>query len=198
MLNINKTNFTYSKPLIPLDIMNVSCIIIHHIEAYTATPEEIHAWHIGFGWNGFGYNYYVRKDGTIYEGRGLNIGAQCSTMNSKSVGIALEGNYEVESVLPEAQMIALCDTINFVRKQIPNKISIEPHMKYYETACPGRFVYSALPRIRENSDAFIGIDKWVEEGLISTPHYWKKALWNNININSDYFRILAKNNAEKS
>lgn len=187
MINIVKTNFQYTQPLIPLDLNNVTTIIIHHAEAFEASPDNIHSWHLKNGWAGAGYNFYVRKDGTVYEMRGLNIGAQCAGMNSKSIGICCEGNWEIDSELPERMMISLIDCINYVRSLLPNAIMIEPHMKFYATSCPGRFLFNALPRVRLCADAFRTFEKSFAKGAISSPDYWKRCSWLNINPNSDYF-----------
>lgn len=193
ILEIIKTNFQYTKPLIPLDRINVTTIIIHHAEAFVAEPEDIHKWHIQKGYNGAGYNFYVRKDGTVYEMRGFNIGAQCEGMNSKSVGICCEGNWEIDSELPEKMMISLVDCINYVRKSIPNTLTIEPHMKFYPTACPGRFLYHALVDVRECVEAFGGLEKLTVAGMFGTIEYWKRITWLKINPNAEYFRAALVN-----
>jgi hypothetical protein len=196
-VNIIKTNFQYLKPLIPLDLTVVRTIIIHHAEAFIATPEDIHRWHIEegtdvnspmYGCSGFGYGFYVRKDGSAYEGRGFNIGAQCAGMNSKSIGICCEGNWEKDSELPESMMISLINTINYIRGKLPGAVAIEPHMKFYPTECPGRFLFNALPRVRECADAFSGIDKCATKKVYGDPAYWKRCAWLNLNPNSDYYR----------
>ena len=75
-------------------------IVLHHVGAVGSfTPEQIHAQHLAKGWRGIGYNYYVRKDGTIYHGREENA-AGGHTLNYKtvSIGICFEGNFEVEKM----------------------------------------------------------------------------------------------------
>ena len=96
-MNILETNLKFNEPLIPIKIDNLKYFVYHHIEAKTATPEQLHMWHLENGWNGAGYNYYIRKDGSIYRLRGLNIGAHCKGYNSEAIGIAFEGNFEVEA-----------------------------------------------------------------------------------------------------
>ena len=38
-------------------------IVLHHAAAKTASPEQVHAWHLQNGWAGIGYHLYIRKDG---------------------------------------------------------------------------------------------------------------------------------------
>ena len=43
-------------------------IILHHSASSNASVEAIHNYHMnGRGWKGIGYNFYVRKDGKIYQ-----------------------------------------------------------------------------------------------------------------------------------
>ena len=66
-------------------------IILHHAAAKNCTPEQIHEWHLqrdGGTWAGIGYNFFVRKNGEIHEGRPLECsGAHCTNYNSISVGV---------------------------------------------------------------------------------------------------------------
>ena len=67
-------------------------IALHHAEAVKCTPQDIHSWHVSNGWTGIGYHFFVRKDGTIYRGRPLDVvGAHVQGMNSCSIGICAEG-----------------------------------------------------------------------------------------------------------
>jgi hypothetical protein len=111
-------------------------IVLHHAEASSATIEQIHQWHLANGWSGVGYNYYVRKDGSIYRGRPRDaIGAHCQGHNSDSIGICAEGDYMRET-MPEAQkqsIIALCIELLSI---YPN-VKIVGHRDLYPTQCPG-------------------------------------------------------------
>jgi len=134
--------------LTPLDLTQVQHIVLHHIYATTATPEEIHQWHLEQGNDpdspmyrciGFGYNEYIRKDGTVYIGRGDNQGAQCYGLNQITYGIACEGNYEVEQTMPQAQLDSLIARIQFNKKRFGKFESVEPHYRFSETSCPGKY-----------------------------------------------------------
>lgn len=111
--------------------------IIHHPE-FNGSVEALNNMMISMGYTMMGYNYYVRKDGSIYEGRPHNaISANCYGYNSKSVGICFEGNFDVE-YMNETQFkagVALCI---FLKSAGIVKDVFGPHKKYYNTACPGR------------------------------------------------------------
>ena len=162
----------YKKPLVPLDLLKVFFLIIHHIDAKYATPEDIDGWHTDKGWNGAGYNEYIRKTGECIIMRGDNIGAQCLNMNSKSYGIALEGDYNVETTMPEAQMKKLVERLQYHQNRLPNKVEIVKHSKFVATSCPGQFFpfQMMLGLVEFSVDS--AIRKLTQAGIITSPDYW--------------------------
>lgn len=79
-------------------------IIIH----CTATPEgsprtveQIRAQHKAQGWSDIGYQYVVYLDGTVHEGRNVDIaGAHCVNHNAHSIGIVYVGGLENRPDVP--------------------------------------------------------------------------------------------------
>jgi N-acetylmuramoyl-L-alanine amidase len=128
----------YAKPLIPLNLDKVKYITLHHIEALSATPQDIHKWHLENGWSGAGYNEYIRKDGTVYILRGDYIGAHSHNNNSTSYGIACEGNYDKELTMPRLQLESLVARIQYNRPRFPNYEYTIPHREKNATQCPGQ------------------------------------------------------------
>jgi hypothetical protein len=181
-MNIIKLNFPYSqtKNWIPLDFNNVTKIIIHHIKAITATPEDINKWHlIDNSWNGgFGYNEYIRKDGTVYIGRGDNMGSHCQGHNSTSYGISCEGDYENEIMMPKEQKEALIERIKFNKSRFPKVIGVFPHSYFGSTSCPGK--YFPLAEILKKLETKKEVDKNYKNCVdlvcgqlkLNTPEYW--------------------------
>jgi N-acetyl-anhydromuramyl-L-alanine amidase AmpD len=138
-MNIIPSNLKWSGELTPLSPLSVENIIIHHIEATKASIFDIHQWHLSNGWLGCGYNEYIRKDGTVYIGRGDNQGAHCYGYNENSYGIACEGNYDVEKSMPIAQYQSLVERIKYHRSRFKNLKKIGGHREFLVTACPGRY-----------------------------------------------------------
>lgn len=68
-------------PLEPLNLSRVDAIALHHMAHPAADIYEVQRWHLNQGWRAFGYNYWVGFDGTIYEGRGLHMGAGVANQN---------------------------------------------------------------------------------------------------------------------
>lgn len=131
----------YKNALTPLVPANVAYIVIHHPAAVTATPEIIHQWHLDNGWSGAGYNEYIRKDGSIHIMRGDNVGAHCAdskrNYNNISYGICCEGNYDIETKMPQVQYDALLQRIRFNQAKYKNA-TIVPHRQLTSTTCPGK------------------------------------------------------------
>ena len=116
---------------------NTEMIIIHHCARKVWSPEDINNFHKEKGWDGIGYNFYIRKDGSIYNGRGEEaVGAQLKGYNDISIGICLEGNFEIEEP-EEGQIEALNNIIYYLICKYDIK-KIKEHKDYGETLCPGK------------------------------------------------------------
>ena len=112
-------------------------IVLHHAAAKTCSVRDVHEWHLAKGWNGIGYHFFVRKDGSIWAGRPINtIGAHAYGVNSQSVGICFEGNFETET-MPDEQKNAGLWLVNFMIGKYPTA-TIKKHSDFNDTACPGR------------------------------------------------------------
>lgn len=101
-----------------------TAIVLHHAEANGCTVKDIHSWHLGNGWCGIGYHFYVRKDGSVYQGRPINwIGAHAgasSGYNKKSVGICFECKYNsTDKKMPAAQLKAVQELRSYVKSKYP-------------------------------------------------------------------------------
>lgn len=195
IINItNKLNWT--KPLIPLDLNKVIYIVIHHPESTTATPEQIHEWHLANGWSGFGYNEYIKKDGTVYIGRGDNIGAQCLNYNSKSYGICCEGDYSKETFMPQVQFDVLVERIKYNKARFPNYVATKKHSELCDTACPGtNFPFNAVMEWVSRSELTVeqAIDKLHQKGIVSSPDYWLANAREGKICNGAYVNTLIRN-----
>ena len=73
-MEIKYVNLTFQDELVPLEKVNQ--LIIHHTAEDGWDVYKTHEFHQTVrGWSGIGYNYFIEKDGTVVEGRGLHIGA---------------------------------------------------------------------------------------------------------------------------
>jgi hypothetical protein len=141
-MNIIKPSYNWAKPLTTREATNY---IVLHQRAGWGTAESIHQLHIANGWSGIGYNFYVRQDGTIYEGRPVYAsGAHTENYNWESVGVCAEGYYSdppgynltPDKVMPEAQKKAIVELVAYLRALYPGA-QIVGHSTLNETDCPG-------------------------------------------------------------
>jgi hypothetical protein len=166
------TNFRYAKPLTPLNLSKVFFVILHHTEIAVAEPADIHQWHLGNGWDGFGYNEYIRKNGSTYIGRGDNIGAHCMGMNANAYGICFEGNYDTEN-MPKAQFDAGMERIKHNMLRFVNCTGVYRHGRFVATSCPGKnFPYSAL--VERSTD--LDWKRIIEKVSTDKSLEWEKAI----------------------
>lgn len=119
--------------------VHTDSIILHHAAAVTCTPGDIVRWHLDRGFNGAGYNWFAAKNGIIYQLRPIwAIGAHTIGWNSKSIGICAEGNYETEAFMPEIQVKAIAEIINYCNDYYKVKLNLFGHRQKWSTACPGK------------------------------------------------------------
>ena len=123
-------------------------IVLHHAEAVKCTAQDIHSWHRANGWTGIGYHFFVRKDGTIYRGRPINVvGAHGQGMNSSLIGICAEGDYHTkEKTMPQAQKKSIIELCQYLKKNYYPNAKIVGHREIGDSNCPGR--YYPLDEIR--------------------------------------------------
>lgn len=105
---------------------------------------DIDRWHRANGWACVGYHYVIRRDGTVEEGRDVEvIGAHVENHNSNSVGICLSGGVSEKDVnVPEnnftpAQFAALKALLLRLREKYPKAV-IQGHRDFpgVKKACP--------------------------------------------------------------
>lgn len=166
----------------PLDTRKVSHMIIHHTACKVANPYDINSWHLfDNGWDGgFGYNYYIRKDGTIYVGRGENIGAHAQGYNEISLGVCCEGDFNKE-LLPIEQYRSLIELLKHLKLKLPKFKSILGHRDINQTDCPGKNIIiesitKEVNEMAEITDINEALDVWIEEGFINSKEYWLKTI----------------------
>ena len=112
-------------------------IVLHH-RAGDGDAQSIHRQHVqSNGWTGIGYHFYVRKDGSVYRGRPIEVwGAHCVGYNDKSVAICFEGNFENEAMTAQ-QLKAGKEIVSYLKGLYPSA-ELKRHRDLESTACPGK------------------------------------------------------------
>ena len=116
---------------------NVNGIVLHHSGVTVPqTVETIHEYHKSKGWAGIGYHYYVRKDGSIYKGRPEEYaGAHCPGVNTSSIGICAEGDFNQEEMSAE-QENSIIELVAYVKEEHDIEY-VKGHREILATSCPG-------------------------------------------------------------
>lgn len=113
-----------------------SMIVIHHAAHSSAAVDDIHRWHIENGWSECGYHFFITKDGKVYRGRPENtVGSHCRGYNMSSLGICLQGNYDVEEI-SYVQILALIKLCHYLCEKYDID-TIKGHGELKSTNCPG-------------------------------------------------------------
>ena len=124
----------------------INYLVVH----CSATPEgkpfivkDIEQWHQARGFKGIGYNYVIYLDGTVHEGRDVNlIPAHIEGHNKDSIGICYIGGCDTSGKKPKdtrtpAQKTALIELLKALKKLYPNaKILGHRDFAGVKKACP--------------------------------------------------------------
>lgn len=115
-------------------------IVTHHPEAKKYSPAQIHNQHLGQNWSGAGYNFYIRKDGTVHRLRPtLAVGCHCPGHNRDGIGVCWEGNYQIETVMPHVQFQAGVELYKYLMKEYSIPLGkVIRHCDARPTNCPGK------------------------------------------------------------
>jgi len=106
--------------------------VLHHTASHDVSAKIINEWHNERGFDGIGYHYIIRADGTIEKGRDINTTGAHAKGRNNWIGIALTGYDE----FTDAQYKSLAKLFNELDLQY-----LEPHHE----DCPGsNFDYNKL------------------------------------------------------
>lgn len=138
-MEIKKVNLEFNTNKTKRNVSEIKRVILHNSGVTVLQSVEIiHNYHkTTRGYAGIGYHFYVRKDGSIYEGRPVEyVGAHASNNNSDSIGICFEGNFN-EETMPGVQLKAGQELIAYI-KETYNITKVQKHCEVCKTSCPGK------------------------------------------------------------
>jgi len=131
-------------PVVKKSKRAINEIIVHCTASYDGnamTVEQIRRMHIRErGWSDIGYHYVVYLDGSIHNGRDVNIsGAHCSGHNLHSIGVVYVGglakNGKPKDTRTPAQKAGLLKLLKELKRLYP-KATIHGHREYARKDCP--------------------------------------------------------------
>ncbi|AQZ67648.1 Phage tail fiber protein [[Actinomadura] parvosata subsp. kistnae] len=141
---------------------------VHHTDGPTTqTVRSIQDFHMGpsRGWSDVGYNFLVRDDGTIYQGRGwLVVGAHCPDHNRTGIGVAYIGrNNPTDAAKKSIRWL-----YDEACRRAGRKLKKLGHGDRYPTECPGpalhAWVKAGMPVDHAETD-----DSWTETLVKQLP-----------------------------
>ena len=112
-------------------------IIVHCTatpEGRAETVESIRKMHKARGWSDIGYHYVVYLDGSVHNGRNVDIvGAHCEGHNANSIGVVYVGGVDkkgkAKDTRTDKQKKALVDLLKELKNLYPNA-KIRGHRDY--------------------------------------------------------------------
>lgn len=102
--------------------------------------------HQAKGWSDIAYHYVIDADGSIYEGRSVDVAGETATdYDPGGHFLALcDGNFE-EQDIPERQLDALARLLAWAVQRYGLSVEqISGHKDHAATACPGEALYTRL------------------------------------------------------
>jgi N-acetylmuramoyl-L-alanine amidase len=128
--------------------MNIHTIVIHYSSTYpdaNVTRAVVDRWHRDRGFREIGYHWFIRRDGTLEEGRAEGtLGAHVRGHNSGTIGICWAGgldrntgpNVGVWNPTPE-QEACMVRLIRDIQARHPGATRVVGHNDLVATLCPG-------------------------------------------------------------
>jgi len=121
----------------------INLIVVHSTatrEGKDYTVADIRRMHKANGWRDIGYHYVVYRDGSVHEGRSIDLaGAHARGHNANSIGVVYIGgvdkNGKAKDTRTDAQKASLRRLLTDLRVMYP-KAKIVGHRNVNATACP--------------------------------------------------------------
>ena len=134
-MKINNSNIKFARSLSKR--AKTTAIVLHHAAASKCSVNNVHSWHLANGWAGIGYHFFVRKDGSVWQGRPIDkTGSHAKGANSYSIGICFEGDFTRET-MPAMQLAAGKELVSYVKNKYPSITKVLKHKDVCATTCPG-------------------------------------------------------------
>jgi N-acetylmuramoyl-L-alanine amidase len=124
-------------------IRDITEVVVHwsanYIDQGQIGSEDIHKWHQARGFNGCGYHYVIKRDGSLQRGRPINkVGSHAKTNghNKYSIGICMIGGYNCPSGTSRPQDYVSSESIEVIQWS-----TLKEFLKAFYTVHPGGQVW---------------------------------------------------------
>lgn len=140
----------------------VTKVYLHHSASDNPAHDDVSVimdWHLQRGFSDVGYHYFIKKNGIIQKGRGLEkIPAAQKGHNPGSIAICLSGLASFTDEQKDA-LVGLCGDINSKY----DKITFHGHKEVGNTQCP-HYDYKR----------WLVLDKKGRVKLFAKPTFWQR------------------------
>jgi N-acetyl-anhydromuramyl-L-alanine amidase AmpD len=128
---------------------DVERIIIHCSDSDIDKHDDIGVirnWHLQRGWSDVGYHFYIKKDGTIQDGRPIEVvGSHTYGKNQTSIGVCLGGRYSFTDEQFDSLRYLIVDLIEKY-----GELEINAHYEFSPKTCPNFNVPDFMEEFRVN------------------------------------------------
>ena len=138
-LGVNNVEFSLKRSKRTINEIIIHCSATPEGKDYTV--EDITKWHMQRGFSTIGYHYVIYRDGTIRNGRNVNIaGAHCTGHNTHSIGVCYIGGLTAsgktaKDTRTREQRVSLEWLLKSLKDVYPNA-TIHGHREFARKACP--------------------------------------------------------------
>jgi N-acetylmuramoyl-L-alanine amidase len=133
-----------------LDLTKTLAAKLRSLQSFSQSNARLADGRLKRPWADVPYHFYIDATGQIGVGRDVRYVGDTNTDYDVTghIGIAVEGNFEVETPMP-AQVQALEDLLVFLARtyDLPAR-SVGSHRDYARTACPGAHLLALIPEIK--------------------------------------------------
>lgn len=163
-MNIIKSYLKWNGEL--QDRTSTDFFIFHHAESSDCSILDVHRWHKELGWVGIGYNFFITKEGKVYEGRPIEkTDADAYGYNDNSISCCFEGDFNIDK-MTDAQVKSGIELLRYCKKLYPNIRALR-HKDVNDTLCPGQYfrneiIYNGMVDIPETVEKHWAEDSFQE------------------------------------
>lgn len=105
-------------------------------------------WHLANGWADVGYHYFIKKDGTVQPGRGLELTpAAQAPHNTATIAICAHGL--LIDKFTDVQLAAAKDLCEQINRAYDGKVTFHGHREVANKTCPV-FDYKTLLNLNDS------------------------------------------------
>jgi len=153
--------------------VNWKGVVLHHSASHDVSANTIDGWHKERGWDGVGYHFVIRFDGSIEVARDWKkAGAHAVGRNATHLGICFTGDF-TKHAPTEEQMIAgiyLC-------RGLKERFSLKS-FEFHHEQCPGpNFPFEEFVKAVNDKSAPIPLTNQRKESAVQSfkdvdPKHW--------------------------